>query len=151
LTAILIVITMVDFDCQLIPDEFISALAVAGILYLLAVQLPQLGVKALLSSVIGFAVGGGLFLLVSAASKGGMGGGDIKLMAVLGLWFGWEKLLLLMLLSFVGGALVSIPLLVLKRKGRKDGIPFGPFIAFAAYLTSLYGMELIQWYLQRLV
>lgn len=148
MTSVLIVITMIDLDQQLIPDGLILIIAAAGVLYLLAVQVPRFGMMNLLDNVIGFAVGGGVFFFISVVSKGGMGGGDIKLMAVLGLWFGWEKLLFLMLCSFVGGAFISILLLILKRKGRKDAIPFGPFIALAAYFTSLYGAEIIQWYLR---
>jgi len=108
---------------------------------------PNLGFSALIPRGIGFLLGGGLFLLIAVVSNGGMGGGDIKLMAVLGLWFGWQHLLLLMMLSFVSGALISVALLAFKIKGRKEAIPFGPFIALAAYLTSIFGNELITWYL----
>ena len=67
----------------------------------------DLDLAALQNSAIGFAVGGGLFFLIAVISKGGMGGGDIKLMAVLGLWFGWQKLLLLILLSVMLTMLLS--------------------------------------------
>jgi leader peptidase (prepilin peptidase)/N-methyltransferase len=118
-----------------------------GLVYVAFVRLPESGLSALIPSVIGFLLGGGLFLLIAIVSNGGMGGGDIKLMAVLGFWFGWQQLLLLMLLSFLSGAVISVGLLALKIKGRKEAIPFGPFIALAAYVTSLYGQNLIHWYL----
>lgn len=148
LTTILIVIAMVDIDLQLIPDGFNLTVAALGVFYLLGVRMHQVGFSALLDGIMGSALGAGLFLLISVISKGGMGGGDIKLVAALGLWFGWKGLLLLLFIAFVVGAIVSVLLLLLRRKGRKDGIPFGPFLAFAAYLVSLFGTDLLQWYFQ---
>ena len=147
MTAILIIITMIDFDQQIIPDGLIIALGILGAMYLFTVQLPQYGARSLLQNAIGFTVSGLFFLLIAVVSNGGMGGGDIKLMAVLGLWFGWQKLIVLMFLTFIIGAIVSIFLLLLKRKKMKDGIPFGPFIALAAYIVSIYGTRIIVWYL----
>jgi len=146
LTAVLIVVTAVDLDHQLILDGFVLAIAALGVLYVFMVQIPQSGLSALLDSLIGMLIGGGLFLLISAVSRGGMGGGDIKLMAALGLWFGWKMLLLLIFVAFIVGALVSAVLLFLRKKGKKDGIPFGPFIAAAAYFISICGPELLRWY-----
>ena len=148
LTAVLITVTMVDYYHQIIPDRFMLLIAVLAVAFLLGIKYPQQGFSALVDSIIGFSLGGGIFLLIALVSKGGMGGGDIKLMAVLGLWFGWKKILLLMLMAFVTGALISVPLLLLRRKSGKDAIPFGPFIALAAYIISLYGDELLQWYSQ---
>lgn len=147
MTAILIVITMIDFDLQIIPDRLIIALGILGAVYLFIVQYPQYGARILYNSAIGFILGGSFFLMVAIVSNGGMGGGDIKLMAVLGLWFGWQKLLVLMLVTFISGAFISIILLLLKLKKMKDGIPFGPFIALAAYIVSIFGSGIIVWYL----
>lgn len=147
MTLILIVMTMIDYDLQIIPDGLTLILGILGLVYLAAVIVPNEGFPALIPRGIGFILGGGLFLLIAVVSNGGMGGGDIKLMAVLGLWFGWKHLLLLIMLSFISGALISVALLAFKIKGRKEAIPFGPFIALAAYLTSLFGNELILWYL----
>lgn len=146
-TAVLIVIAMVDFDHQLIPDGFNLTVAALGVVYL-GIRFHQAGFPALLDGVVSSLLGAGLFLLISVISKGGMGGGDMKLVAALGLWFGWKELLLLLFIAFVVGAIVSVLLLLLRRKGRKDGIPFGPFLASAAYLVSLFGTELLQWYFQ---
>lgn len=147
MTLILIVMTMIDYDHQIIPDGLTLMLGILGIAYLALIRFPESGFNTILPSALGFLLGGGLFLLIAVVSNGGMGGGDIKLMAVLGLWFGWKHLLLLMMLSFVSGAIISVLLLAFRIKGRKEAIPFGPFIALAAYLTSLYGNELINWYL----
>lgn len=146
LTAALIVVTVIDFYHQIIPDSLIIVIAILGIAALFAVQIPQFGFAAVIDSTIGFLVAGTLFLFISLVSKGGMGGGDIKLMAVLGLWFGWKQILLSILVAFVAGAVISILLLLMHEKGVKDGIPFGPFIALSAYLISLFGNEILQWY-----
>jgi leader peptidase (prepilin peptidase)/N-methyltransferase len=146
MTLILIVITMIDYDLQIIPDELNIALLILGLIYLASIKFPINGFRGLLPHVLGFLIGGGLFFLIAVVSAGGMGGGDIKLMAALGLWFGWKYLLVLMLFSFVSGAVISVALLALRIKGRKDAIPFGPFIALAAYLTTLFGPAVLQWY-----
>lgn len=151
LTAVLIVVTMVDYDHQIIPDRFIVIIAILGLCYLFAVRFWQAGSVAVLDSIIGCLLGGGLFFLIAVVSKGGMGGGDIKLVAALGLWFGWKQLLLLIVLSFVLGAIISVFLLLRHKKTGKDGIPFGPFIALAAYLVSLFGQEWLLWYSQWLM
>lgn len=146
LTLVLVAMTMIDYDLQIIPDELNLLLLILGVVYLLVVRLPEAGLRGLLPHAIGFFIGGGLFFAIAVLSGGGMGGGDVKLMAVMGLWFGWQQLLVLMLLSFVSGAVISLFLLATKIKGRKDAIPFGPFIALAAYLTSLFGPAILHWY-----
>jgi leader peptidase (prepilin peptidase)/N-methyltransferase len=148
LTAALITVAMIDLDCQIIPDSLVLSIAALGAAHLLLVLLPQYGAPVLMEHAIGFFVGGGLFFLIAVVSRGGMGGGDIKLAAALGLWFGWKELLLLIFTAFLSGALISVILLLTHIKGRKEGIPFGPFLAFAAYLISLYGSEIIHWYLR---
>ncbi|MDD3194102.1 MAG: prepilin peptidase [Oscillospiraceae bacterium] len=148
LTAVLVAVAIIDFDHQIIPDGLVLAIAMLGLAQLIVVLLPQLGPAVLLERTAGFLLGGGLFFLISVISRGGMGGGDVKLAAVLGLWFGWKQLLLLMFLAFVSGAFVSVVLLLAHIKDRKEGVPFGPFLAAAAYLVSLFGSELVHWYLQ---
>lgn len=145
LTSFLIVITFIDLDHQLILDKVLMWMAGAGVAINLFTGLPMPGIWHML---LAAAVGGGFMLIVAVLTRGGMGGGDIKFMAVLGLWLGWPYILLTMLLSFVIGGVVGLLLLLLKRKGRKDFIPFGPFIAAAAYVTFLYGTDILRWYLQ---
>ena len=95
-------------------------------------------------------VGGTILLIIAILTKGGMGGGDIKFMAALGVWLGLKLTLLTLFLSFVIGGIGSLLLLAFKIKGRKDFIPFGPFIAVAAFISMLYGNEIIAWYLNLL-
>lgn len=89
---------------------------------------------------LGFLLGGGVFVILAFF---GMGGGDIKLMAMIGAFLGWYKVLLTMQLAFIIGALfAAFALVVLKRK-RKDAIAFGPAIALATVIISIWGDEII--------
>ena len=141
LTSFLLVITYIDYDHQLILDKVLLFMAGAGAL--IECLTPSVG---LLSVLAGSLAGGGLLLLIAIASKGGMGGGDIKLATVLGIYLGAKLTLLALFLSFVIGGVVAVFILLFKRKGRRDCIPFGPFIAAGAFLSLLYGQELIRWY-----
>lgn len=142
LASLMLTIFMIDLFTQEIPDE----LNIFGLLTGIAFIILNFNVNNLISSCIGLFVGGGLFLLIAVASKGAMGGGDIKLMGVLGFWFGWKLILLNGFLSFIIGAAVSIVLIGFKIKRMKDYIPFGPFIAAAAWITIFYGPLLLNWY-----
>lgn len=95
-------------------------------------------------------LGGGLLLLIALVSRGGMGDGDIKFAAALGMWLSWKCLLLALLLSFVCGGIGGLLLVLFKLKSRKDFIPFGPFIALSAFTIMLYGSEIIIWYIEKL-
>ena len=99
-----------------------------------------------LDALIGVLVGGGLFFVIIVASGGGMGGGDMKLAAMLGAFLGWQGLLVAMLLAALTGGLVAVVLLALGRKGRKDPVPFGPFLALGGMVSFLYQDRLIDWY-----
>ena len=149
LTSLLIVITSVDLESQIIPDEFI-VFGFAVIIIFIVISVFR-GNLELLNSGIGLLLGGGIFLLIAVLSNGAMGGGDIKLMALLGFWFGWQSILLIMFLSFVLGAIISVTLLLFKIKSRKDKIPFAPFIVLATILTLFFGNEIISFYINTIV
>ncbi len=100
----------------------------------------------LINSLLGLIVSSGLFLLIIIISKGGIGGGDMKLIGVLGFILGVKKIILTIFLSFVLGAIISILLLLFKIKGMKDPIPFGPFICIAFIITIFWGDNLLLWY-----
>ena len=145
LTSFFIVITFIDYDHQLILDKVLLCLSGAGV----AINL-WTGSVGILDMLIASLLGGGLLLFIALVSKGGMGGGDIKFAAALGLCFGLQSLLLTLLLSFVFGGIGGVLLLVCKIKSRKDFIPFGPYIALAALFSLLYGNNMITWYLGNL-
>jgi leader peptidase (prepilin peptidase)/N-methyltransferase len=102
-----------------------------------------------LDSLIGVAVGGGIFLVIILASGGGMGGGDMKLGAMLGAFLGWKLGLLALLLGVLSGGTVAVGLLLLGRKGRKEAIPFGPYLALGGAVSLLWGEGILAWYLGR--
>lgn len=148
----LVVITFIDLDFQIIPDK-ITLPGIPVALLVGAFLLPDpftrhsaLGVK---DSVIGFLAGGGLFYLVALVSRGGMGGGDIKMMAMVGSLTGWKSVLLTTFLGSLTGSLVGIFLMIFKGKGRKTKIPFGPFLALGSLITLFLGQEILSWYLRR--
>ena len=145
-SAFMVAITFIDLDHQIILDGMLALLAVCG----LGLQL-WTGSVGLVSMLIGAGVGGSLLLLLAILSRGGMGGGDVKFAAALGFWLGWPGTLLGLFLGFVLGGVISLLLLVTKLRGRKDFIPFGPFIAIGAWIVLLYGRSILNWYLGFLI
>jgi leader peptidase (prepilin peptidase) / N-methyltransferase len=143
LSSILVVITVIDFFTQEIPDELNILGLIIGIVFLVL----NFSFSNLIVSGLGLLIGGGLFLIIAIVSGGAMGGGDIKLMGVLGFWFGWKLVLVLSILSFVIGAVASLALIATKIRSMKDYIPFGPFIAIAALIIIFFGSELLNWYI----
>lgn len=143
LTSFLIVITYIDYDHQLILDKVLIWFAGVGVVinfYTHSLSVFDMAVASL--------VGGGILLIIALASRGGMGGGDIKFAAALGLWFGLKITMLTLFFSFLLGGLGGVLVLLFKLKSRKDLIPFGPFIAIAAYISMLYGNMIIDWYVK---
>ncbi len=146
----LLVITFVDLEFQIIPDRITLPGIVIGIVAG-SMLMPDpfmrttlLGYKA---SVIGLLSGGGFFYLVAVLSRGGMGGGDIKMMAMVGALMGWKTVLLTTFLGSLSGSMVGIFLMIFRGRGRKAKIPFGPFLALGAVITLFFGEEILAWYL----
>ncbi|MBO8127087.1 MAG: prepilin peptidase [Firmicutes bacterium] len=91
-----------------------------------------------LNAALGVLVGGGIVLLVVILSKGGMGLGDVKLNAMVGAFLGWQAATYNLFLAAVLGSVVGIFLMATGKKGRKDAIPFGPYLALGAIILTLY-------------
>ncbi len=144
LLSALIAITFIDLDHQLIPDVITLPGIIAG-----AALSVALHPERWLDTVLGVVIGGGLFFVIIVASGGGMGGGDMKLGAMMGAFLGWKLVLLAILLGVLAGGAVAIALLTTGSKGRKDPVPFGPFLALGAVLSLLWGNDLLGWYLSR--
>jgi prepilin signal peptidase PulO-like enzyme (type II secretory pathway) len=142
LVAMLCTISISDLLYQVIPNK----VNVAGFIYFLVLHFfysPQ----PFTNYLWGVAAGGGVLLILALVSRGGMGGGDIKLMAVVGVAIGWKlTLLALFLASLIGGA-IGVVLLSLKIVGRKQPIPFGPFLALGTFISYLWGDEMIHAYI----
>jgi leader peptidase (prepilin peptidase) / N-methyltransferase len=141
LLAALIAITAIDLEHQIIPDRITVPGIAAG--FLAALVDPRLTWT---ESLLGIALGAALIFVVIVASRGGMGGGDMKLCAMIGAFLGWKLALLTILLAVVLGGLVAVTLLIVGRKRRRDAIPFGPFLAAGAVVSLLWGEELLAWY-----
>lgn len=140
--SLLIVAGVIDARHRIIPD--VVTLPGFGVGLLLSALDPSVG---LWSSLAGAALGGGLLLAVAVVSAGGMGGGDIKLAAMMGAFLGWAGLIVGLLAALVSGALVGGALVLAGVKGRKDLMAFGPFLAAGGLLAALYGPLVTTWYL----
>ena len=142
LLAGLVAITVVDLEHQIIPDVLSLPGILAGVLANLATgRLPWL------ESIMGILVGGGVFLAIILVSGGGMGGGDMKLGAMLGAFLGWKVVLLSMLVAVVAGGILAVALIATGVRGRKDPIPFGPFLALGGAVGLFWGERVLRWYL----
>jgi prepilin signal peptidase PulO-like enzyme (type II secretory pathway) len=96
---------------------------------------------------IGGAVGFGISLLVVIISRGGMGWGDVKMAALIGLVIGFPLVFFTLILAAILGGLVAVILLLLKKKRRKEAIPFGPALSVATIITIIWGPSILNWYL----
>lgn len=152
LSSMLLVIIFIDYDHQIIPDS----ITLPGMVLGLGVSfLPEgLGI---VNSLIGLLAGGGSLYLIALLGdwlfkKESMGGGDIKMAGMLGAFVGWQKVLLIFLSSAVIGLVVSVVILFISEKFRQERvIPFGPFLAIAAFLAIIYGDNIINYYLGNVV
>ncbi len=145
------IITFIDLDHQIIPD----AVSIPGIPCGIAASL-LIPTISWLDSLLGILVGGGLLLLVAVGYKWitgreGMGGGDIKLLAMMGAWLGWKAIPFILLASSLIGLLIGGGSGLLLKKGLRAKIPFGPFLAVASLIYIFFGPEVIRWYISKLV
>ncbi len=152
LSSALLVIFFIDLDFQIIPD----VITLPGILAGLAISLLPGGIG-IVNAVIGLVVGGGSLYLVALLGdwlfkKESMGGGDIKMAAMLGAFLGWQKIILIFISSAVIGLVVSLVIMIFSARVRETRVvPFGPFLATAAMLSIAYGDQLINLYLTNVV
>ena len=138
ISSIFIVITFIDLFHQIIPDKCSYVLIIIGIILNVTK-----GKDAILDSFIGLLAGGGFLYLVAVLSRGGMGGGDIKLAGGCGAILGLKGVANTLVTAFILGAVVGIILMLFKIKGRKDPIPFWAFIVLGAFITIFGGNFLI--------
>lgn len=143
---ILIIISFIDYYFQIIPDLFHILLLISTFIYKLFQFLLYDIPPHYLNSIIGLIISSGIYLVIAIISKGGMGGGDVKLIGVLGSILGIRFSILNIFLGFLIGAIVSVFLILLKIKDRKDSIPFAPFIFISFVITILCGEKIINWY-----
>jgi leader peptidase (prepilin peptidase) / N-methyltransferase len=146
LCTLLIIISFIDLKERIIPD--VLSLPFIAIGFILSFFLKSLSP---VDSLLGILVGGGSLLIIAIAGtylfkKEAMGGGDIKLAAMIGAFLGWQLTLLSLFLGFFLGSIIGVIVLII-NKGKTDIVPFGPFIALGAMLSIFWGQAIIHWYL----
>lgn len=144
---LLIAMTFIDLDTQLLPDDLTLPLLWCGLLINLNGTFVPLK-DAVIGAAAGYlALWSVYWLFKLTTGKEGMGYGDFKLLAALGAWLGWMMLPVIILLSSVVGALVGIALIVFAKHGRNNPIPFGPYLAAAGLIALFFGKSIVQSYL----
>ena len=138
----LVAVFFIDLDHQIVPNAITYPGIVAGLL----LAIPQ---GRLVPSVVVAAGAGALFLVIAVVSHGGMGGGDIKLAAMMGAFLSWPATAVALLLAFMIGATAGVLLIAVKRRSRKDPIPFGPSLAAGGVIAVFAGDAILRWYLGR--
>jgi len=143
----LLIITFIDLAHQIIPD----AISIPGIPCGIGASLlvPMVSWQ---ESLLGILAGGGLLLFIAVGYKWitgreGMGGGDIKLLAMMGAWLGWKAIPFIILASSLIGIVVGGGTGLLLKKSLRAKIPFGPFLAIASLIYVFFGPEIIRWYI----
>jgi len=151
---LLIIVSVIDLEKHLILNRVTypgMALALALSFFWPQLELISLlpieALSRLISSLGGGALGLAIMVLPFIISRQGMGMGDVKLGALIGLMTGFPLVFIAVLISWVAGGLVAATLLTFKIKGRKDALPFAPFMATSAMVTLLWGEAIWQWYL----
>ena len=136
----LIVVFFIDLDYQIVPN----AITYSGLALGLLLAIPQ---GRVLPSVLSALGASAFFLLIAILSRGGMGGGDIKLAAMMGAFLSWPAVAVALLLAFTGGAGAGLVLMGLRKRTRKDPIPFGPSLAVGGLIALFAADGLLRWYL----
>ena len=156
LTAAMLVISFIDLDVRIVPDVISLPGIVVGLLFAVVGRYvfvdPYDVVPTPLSALIGLLVGGGFLFLLAWAYEAwtgveGMGGGDIKLLAMIGAFLGWPAIPLTLFLASVGGAVIGLTAMAITGGGRRYAIPFAPFLCLGALAYLFFGPELISLYL----
>jgi len=146
-TAALVAIAFIDLQHKIIPD----VISLPGILIGLAFSFFPSAAISPIEALIGVVGGGGFLLLVGTVfekltGREGMGGGDVKLLAMIGAWMGWKALPFILLISSLSGAVIGGVSLVATRQGVRSRIPFGPFLALGALVFLFFGDDITRWF-----
>jgi leader peptidase (prepilin peptidase) / N-methyltransferase len=145
----LIILAVYDLKWYLLPDKVLLPLVIPALLIAAISSYATHSRGPLIGSVSAAILFGGFFYGIAAVSDGKwMGGGDIKLAFVMGLLLGVQKTLLAMLIAFNSAAIIGVTLILLKRKTRRDLIPFGPFLIAGTLVALWYGGSIIDWYVK---
>ena len=151
--SLLIVVSLIDIDHKLILNKMVAPASVVALV--VAPWTPAAAeaegmiaawVGSLLAGVIGFLV----LLVIFLISRGGMGAGDVKFAGLIGLMVGLPGIVAALFIGFVSGGVIGLLLLLFRIRGRRDAIPYGPYLALGSAVTLLYGDPLLDWYFRLL-
>jgi leader peptidase (prepilin peptidase)/N-methyltransferase len=147
LVAALLIVTFIDMDHKIIPN----VISYPGIIIGFAASFFSRFIT-YKESLLGIAVGAGILLLVASGyyfftKKEGMGGGDVKLLAMIGAFLGWEAVIFTIFVGSAVGTVLGIAVALKTQKGRKAAVPFGPFLSLGALLYLFHGQEIVSWYI----
>ena len=152
LSPMLISVFVIDYQKQIIPNRLNLTIFEVGIIFAFLYGLSNVAIT--INMLLGMLAGAGIFLLITLVGgafygKEAMGFGDVKLMGALGLFFGLSNIIIITLVSFLTGAILSIMLLVTKIKKSNEYIPFGPFIVIATFISMYVPFETIKNFLMQ--
>ena len=144
-----IVVFVIDLEHGLILNKIVyPGMLIAFLLALLPQPwLPDQFSMRIAYSALGGAIGFVVFLLIVVLSRGGMGWGDVKLAALIGLATGFPLVFVAIIMAAILGGIVAVALMIARRRKRREAIPFGPFLSVAAMVTLLWGTKILDWYL----
>ena len=153
LTPLLLSAFVIDYKLQIIPNRLNLTIFEIGIIVTFLYGLSDIAIS--INMLLGMLAGGGIFLLITLLGalvygKEAMGFGDVKLMGALGLFLGLSNIIIITLLSFLIGAILSILLLITKIKKSDEYIPFGPFIVIATFISIYIPFEQIKMMLMKI-
>jgi leader peptidase (prepilin peptidase)/N-methyltransferase len=155
-TAALIVVSFIDLAVRIVPDVISLPGILAGLLFSLmgayVVDDPADLVPSPLSAFLGVLIGGGFLLLLAWAYEKltgveGMGGGDVKLLAMMGAFLGWPSVPLILFFASLGGSIIGVSAMLFQGVGRRYALPFAPFLCLGALLYLFFGKEIVSVYL----
>ena len=147
LTWALICLSIIDLDHQLLPDDITLPFLWLGIICNMFNLFTDV-YSSLLGVIFGYGILWIIFITYKLLTgKEGMGYGDFKLLAMLGAWFGWQMLPLIILLSSLLGAVIGIALIIFTKHGRNTPIPFGPYLALSGWIAMIWGQKITHIYL----
>ena len=147
--SLFIIIFVIDLEHGLILNKVVYPGMVVALLLALLPRpwLTQWVVTGITNAALGGAVGFVILFLIAIVSRGGMGWGDVKLAALIGLATGFPLVFFSLIMGAILGGIVAVVLMIAKKKTRRETIPFGPFLALAAMITLLWGSNILNWYL----
>ncbi len=141
LCSVLLVMSVIDMDTKEIPNRLVLILLVLGVVNVIIN--PSITI---IKAAVGFFAVSVPMLFIALLTGGGMGGGDIKLMAAIGVFLGWSDVLAAFFIACFFAGLIGMLLILVKKKTRKDMIPFGPFLAVGILAVIFFGQDIIAWY-----